>query len=126
MGKILRIVTPVAIYQIGRTLPVPEGYPIEPFTVADIIRTDEGFQLLCTPDINDDPELRSRFISEEAAESYASKAREALAEGIVLVAEVPDTDDTRVETLMTHTEYDEMMASAQLVDDEVEVEEPPQ
>lgn len=123
MSTILRIVTPKQVYCLGRPLPVPEGYPVEPFIVAEIqptFKDDEtilNFQLICVPDPCKDPEKLSK--------EYVTLAKQASADGIFLIAEIPHTLETRIETAMEREEFEKMQKENSEPDSEPDSEPEP-
>lgn len=123
MSTILRIVTPNQVYCINRPLPVPDGYPVEPFIVAEIqptFKDDEtilNFQLICVPDPCKKPELLS--------EEYVRLAKQASTDGVFLIAEVPYTLETRIETIMEREEFEKMQKENSEPDSEPDLESEP-
>jgi len=120
MGNIVRVVTNSRVYSIGHRLPVPEGFPPEPFIISIIqLGEDENggevVEFVCTPDEDAAKEVGSPRPPEmtdehwERLEQYRSNAKQAMDFKWMIVASIPRMNE-RIETLITSDEYLSAMA----------------
>lgn len=118
MGNIVRVITKDRVYSIGQRLPVPEGYPVEPFFISVIqtVDDDEGNELIeftCTPDEEASDEVGSArepgTTDElwEALQAYRNQARQAVELKWLVLATIP-RNDARIEMIITAEEYVQM------------------
>lgn len=133
MGNTVRVTTKNHVYSIGQNLPVPEGYPLEPFLIATIDHDEETIRFTCVPDESAaqqvTPELIKKFEDNKeevsSEELYQLQARQAVENRWMIWAFLDRHDDsTRIEEMITVDEYNEIIKEEQKADrDDVEVEE---
>lgn len=130
--ELVSVVTKTFVYAIGFRLPVPPGYIEEPFIatsmrILDDSAMDDGEQkegekteseymesttvrIVCEPDMEaatTDPVRTDEMGDAEfdAIASYHTKAKRLAEDKMMLVVDIPITEDTRLEYLTTEAEY---------------------
>lgn len=132
MAKIIRVTTQNKVYFLGDHLPVPEGTPLEPFLINEIVwDQDNGkIEFVCFPDVQAAQQMPKRTDEEDgvwkAIEHYHASARQYVEDRLVLSAVISD-EHARVESVMEYGEYEQIMRDMQSDEsDESEETEPPQ
>jgi len=123
VARIVRVLTETMVYEVGRPMPTPPGFPIEPFVVVNIETLDEEdedgisrpvLQIMAKPDPDElkqdipplaegeDPNLH------QMAVEYNHKAKQYEKFGHRVVAVVPHHLVVRTERLVGRDEFEQI------------------
>lgn len=124
MTQIRRVVTHDRVYFIGQPLPVPDGCPVEPFLIEDIIWDEEldKIQFICAPDeelARKQPEKTEQITDDEYALllHHHEQARFAL-ENQILISATISADNARIESVIQRKDYEQFLREQYQQDNE--------